>query len=111
MQPSQNAAHGPVETRIRRILRITTNSLTALSLLICMATVALWLRSYWVRDLVITTSHRLIIVPYWFPAGLFALAPLARLIGTRGRLGLLGVMIAVAAIAVVLACLRPPPGS
>jgi len=57
------------------------------------------------------SRERLIIVPYWFPAGFFALAPVARLIGTRRRFGLLAVMILVAAIAVVLACLRPPAGS
>ncbi len=190
LQPSLSVAHVAAETRTRRALRITTNSLTVLSMLICMAIVALWLRSYWVCDLVsyarpgsgndhikqsilgrlhlltsfgvvpdggasyrcerlgpqsvwdgrmssypddvqwwlgfvwqtyehtgfpmgqvITTSHRLIVVPYWFPAGVFALAPLAWLMRTRGRFGLLGVMILVAAIAVVLACLRPPAGS
>jgi len=60
---------------------------------------------------VITTSHRLIVVPYWFPAGFFALAPFAWLIRTKRRLGLLGLMILVAAFAVVLACLRPPAAS
>ena len=188
LQPSPTAAEVPAETRIRRALRVTTNFLTVLSMLICMAIVALWLRSYWVCDLisyarrggndhivqsllgrvhlltsfgvvpdggasyrcdrlgpqsvwdgrmssypddvqwrlgfvwqtyehtgfpmgqVITTSHRLIVVPYWFPSGVFALAPFAWLIRTRGRFGLLGVMILVAAIAVVLACLRPPAG-
>jgi hypothetical protein len=54
-----------------------------------------------------TTTNRLIVVPYWFPAAVFALAPLLWVIRTRRRLGLLGVMILVAAIALFLACLRP----
>jgi len=50
MQPSPSAAHGAAETTIRRALGVTTDFLTVLSLLICMASVALWLRSYWVRE-------------------------------------------------------------
>jgi hypothetical protein len=57
-----------------------------------------------------TTSNRLIVVPYWCPAAVFALAPLAWIIGTRRRFGLLSVMILVAVTAVVLACSRPPTG-
>jgi hypothetical protein len=58
-----------------------------------------------------TIRSRLIVVPYWFLAAVFALPPLAWLIGTRRRLGLLAAMLLVAAIAVVLAGLRPPSGS
>jgi hypothetical protein len=58
-----------------------------------------------------TITSRLIVMPYWFPAAVFALAPHSWAIRTRRRLGLLGVMILVAAIAVFLACLRPPAGS
>jgi hypothetical protein len=60
---------------------------------------------------VITTSHRLIVVPYWFPGAVFASAPIAWIIGTRKRFGLLALMILVAAIAVIVACLRPPAAS
>jgi hypothetical protein len=56
---------------------------------------------------VFITSHRLIVVPYWFPAVVFASVPIAWIIGTRKRFGLLAVMILVAAIAVVVACLIP----
>ena len=188
MQSSPSAAHVAVETRSRRALRITTSILTVLSLLLCIASVALWLRSYWVRDLfcyaraggndhtvqsilgrlhiltsfaaahdgwasykcdrlspqaiwnggmssyphdvqwrlgfvwqtyeytgfpmgeVFTISQRLIVVPFWFPAALFALRTVVWLIAKRKRFGLLAVMIFVSAIAVVLACLRPPDG-
>jgi hypothetical protein len=58
-----------------------------------------------------TTSNRLIVVPYWLAAAVFALAPSAWMIARRRRFGLLGVMILMAALAVVLACLRPPAGS
>jgi hypothetical protein len=178
-----------VEIKVSRALRITRDLLTLLSLLLGVASVASWARSYRVRDLIAfgriggdshvaqsilgrlhllsnlgggylggssyeadrlspqaiwnggmsdyplqvqwrlgfvwqtygrdhlgmgqpyTTSHRLVVVPYCFPAAVFALAPLAWLIGTRRRFGLLGVMILVAAIAVFLACSRPPEGS
>jgi hypothetical protein len=60
---------------------------------------------------IITTSHRLIVVPYWFPAAVFASVPIAWMIGTRKRFGLLAVMILVVEIAVVLGCLRPPAAS
>ena len=189
MLPPPSTAHGGAETRIRRSLRVMTNSLTVLSLLVSLVTVALWVRSYRVRDLVsfardgnchvaqsilgrlhvlsdldggcsggvnyyadrlsseaiwngghssypgdvqwrlgfvwqtydrhhldhqggvITTTHRLIVVPYWFPAAVFASAPIAWMIGTRKRFGLLALMILVAAIAVIVACLRPPAAS
>jgi hypothetical protein len=58
-----------------------------------------------------TSSHRLIVAPYWFPAAVFASAPFAWMVGTRKRFGLLAVMILVAAIAIVVACLRPPAAS
>ncbi len=155
--------------------------MTALSLLFGLATVALWVRSYWIRDLVSlewaggnshtaqsihgrlyastffdwgyedrvdygadrpsvlanwpgnTSGHppvarwrsdfiwqtytmrvmglgqpysmteRLIVVPHWFPAGMFALAPLAWAAGVRRRVGVLDLMILVAAVALVLA--------
>jgi hypothetical protein len=35
---------------MRRLLRWTFNALAALSLLLCIATAALWVRSYWVTD-------------------------------------------------------------
>src|SRR5258706_3460241 len=35
---------------MRRLLRILLNSATGLSLVLCMAAVALWVRSYWVED-------------------------------------------------------------
>jgi hypothetical protein len=162
---------------------VAWNVLTALSLLLCLATVALWLRSYRVRDMVgfgwaggnshiapsilgrlhvltnlgggyiggtryqadrlspratwhggmssyplvgdvrwrwgfvwqaydrghfgggppFVTSNRLIVVPYWFPVGVFALAPLAWAAGVRRRVGWLDLMIIVAAVALVLA--------
>jgi hypothetical protein len=56
-------------------------------------------------------TNRLIVVPYWFLAAVFALPPVAWLIGTRRRFGLLAAMLLVAAVAVVLAGLRPPAGS
>ena len=169
---------------MRRAGWVAWNVLTALSLLLCLATVALWLRSYRVRDMVgfaweggdchvaqsilgslhvLTnlgggcnggttywadrlspqaiwsggmsnypkddprrlgfvwqtyggghmdhdgqphlTSHRLIIVPYWFPAGVLALAPLAWAAGLRRRVGLLDLMLIVAAVALGLALL------
>jgi len=140
---------------------ITRNLLTVLSLVLCVATVTLWLRSYRVRDLVTysrvggnghvaqsilgrlhvlsnlggsssggasyradrlspqavwsggmssypnhvqwrlgfvwqtysrthmgmgqayTTANRLVVVPYWFPAGIFALAPLGWMAASR----------------------------
>ena len=49
------------------------------------------------------TSNRLIVVPYWFPAGVLALGPLAWAAGVRRRVGLLDLMIIVAAIALGLA--------
>lgn len=48
-------------------------------------------------------SYRLIVVPYWFPAGVLALAPLAWAAGLRRRVGLLDLMIIVAAVALGLA--------
>ena len=47
-------------------------------------------------------TYRLIIVPYWFPAGATALAPLAWAAGVRRRIGLLDLMIIVAGAAFVL---------
>jgi len=166
---------------MRRAGWVAWNVLTALSLLLCLATMALWLRSYWVRDTVSfgwaggnchyaqsilgrlhvltslgggyeggTTydadrlspdaiwsggvsgyppeahwrlgfiwqtydrshlhmgqffwrSYRLIVVPYWFPVGMLALAPLAWAAGLRRRVGVLDLMIIVAAVAVCLA--------
>ena len=55
-----------------------------------------------------STPQRLIVVPYWFLAAIFALPPVAWIIGRKSRFGILGVMILVAAIAVLLACMRPP---
>ena len=188
MQSSARAAHGAEKTRIRRALRVTTNLLILLSLVLCVASVALFVRSHRVRDIVgfgrvggnahlvqsirghlnllsdldggytggfrcsadrigprgtwdgrmsgypdsiewrlgfvwqtyvsphmrfgepYSIDSRLIVVPYWFPAAVFALPPVAWLIGTRRRFGLLAAMLLVAAIAVVLAGLRPPPG-
>ncbi|MGO9470420.1 MAG: hypothetical protein ACLQVF_40510 [Isosphaeraceae bacterium] len=80
MQPSPSAAHGAADTRIRRALRVTTNLLAGLSLVLCVASVALCVRSHRVRD---------IVVPYWFLAAVFALPPVAWLIRTRRRFGLL----------------------
>jgi hypothetical protein len=168
---------------MRRARWVAWNVLTALSFLLCLATIALWVRSYRVRDTVgfgwaggnshiaqsilgrlhvltqlgggytggttyqadrlspraiwhggmsgyppvrdirwrwgcvwqtynkghigtgqlFWTSNRLIIVPYWSPAGVFALAPLAWAAGVRRRVGLLDLMIIVAAVALVLA--------
>ncbi len=55
-----------------------------------------------------STPQRLIVVPYWFLAAIFALAPVVWITGRKRRIGIRGVMILVAAIAVVLACMRPP---
>jgi hypothetical protein len=55
-----------------------------------------------------TIANRLIVVPYWFLAAVFALPPVAWLIRTRRRFGLLAAMLLVAAVAIVLAALRPP---
>ena len=52
MHPPPSAAHGAVETRIRRVLRVTTNGLTVLSLLLSLTAVALCMRSYRVRDII-----------------------------------------------------------
>jgi hypothetical protein len=160
---------------------VAWNVLTALSLLLCLATMAVWVRSYWVRDrgrfgwaggnchvvqsilgrlhmltilgggcsggasygadrlapqatwhggmsgyptavrwrwgFVCQTyerihmgmgqmyrmTYRLVVVPYWFPTGVFALAPLAWAAGVRRRVGLLDLMILVAAVAFILA--------
>jgi hypothetical protein len=165
---------------LKRAGWIAWNVLTAVSLLLCLATVAFWLRSYRVRDMigfgreggnchtaqsilgrlhVLThlgggctggmtyyadrlspraiwsggtsnypldvrwrlgfawetyegghmdmgpVSYRLIVVPYWFPAGVFALAPLAWAAGLRRRVGLLDLVIIVAAVALGLALL------
>jgi hypothetical protein len=164
---------------------IAWNALTALSFLLCLASIAVWLRSYRVRDVIgfgraggdshiaqsilghlhvlthfgggyiggmryqadrlspratwhggmsgyplvgdvrwrwgfvwqtydrghfgggqpFRSSNRLIVVPYWFPVGVFALSPLAWAAGLRRRVGLLDLMIIVAAVAVVLALL------
>src|SRR5438477_5814361 len=35
---------------MRRVLRWTFNALAAASLLLCLATAGLWVRSYWVQD-------------------------------------------------------------
>jgi hypothetical protein len=185
MEPSPSAAHFAKETRIRRVLRIAANLFALLSLLLCLASVGLCVRSHRVRDLIFfgraggnvhliqsirgrlhlltdldggytggfghsadsigpqgtwhgrmsgyphqpewrlgfiwqtyvsshfglgqsyTIRNRLIVVPYWFPAAVFALPPVAWLIGTRRRFGVLTAMLLVAAIAVVLAGLRP----
>jgi hypothetical protein len=50
-----------------------------------------------------TGSYRLIVVPYWVPAGVLALAPLAWAAGLRRRVGLVDLMLIVAAIALALA--------
>ncbi|AMV36460.1 hypothetical protein [Planctomyces sp. SH-PL62] len=50
-----------------------------------------------------TGAYRLIVVPYWFPAGVLMLAPLAWAAGLRRRVGLIDLMILVVAIALVLA--------
>jgi hypothetical protein len=189
MQPSPSAAHGAADAHIRRALRVTTNLLAGLSLVLCVASVALCVRSHRVRDIIgfgrvggnshlvqsirgrlhllsdldggytggvtysadrigprgtwhgrmssyphqvewrlgfvwqtyvsshfglgqsYTNANRLIVVPYWFLAAVFALPPVAWLIRTRRRFGLLAAMLLVAAIAIVLAALRPPSGS
>jgi hypothetical protein len=51
MHPPPSAAHVAAETRIRRALRVTTNGLTVLSLLLSLTAVALCMRSYRVRDI------------------------------------------------------------
>jgi hypothetical protein len=38
--------------RVRHVPRILLNALTALSLILCAATVALWVRSYWIADVI-----------------------------------------------------------
>jgi hypothetical protein len=166
---------------MRRAGWVAWNVLTALSLLLCLATAGLWLRSYWVRDTVgfgwaggnchisqsilgrlhvltslgggclggttygadrlspqalwhggmsgyppvarwrlgfiwqtydkshmgwgqiYWSSYRLIVVPYWFPVGVLALAPLAWAAGLRRRVGVVDLMIIVAAVALLLA--------
>lgn len=49
------------------------------------------------------TSNRLIVVPYGFPACVFAILPVAWACGVRRRVGVLDVMLIVAAIALALA--------
>jgi hypothetical protein len=166
---------------MRRAGWIAWNVLTAVSLLLCLASTALWPRSYWVRDTVgfgwpggnchiaqsilgrlhvltilgggcggkltygadrlspqaiwhggmsgyppfpqwrlgfiwqtygrshmafgeiYRSSYLLIVVPYWFPVGVLALAPLAWAAGLRRRVGLLDLMSLVAAVALGLA--------
>jgi hypothetical protein len=41
---------------VRRLLRILLNALTVVSLLLCVATVVLWVRSYWYEDAIIWPS-------------------------------------------------------
>jgi hypothetical protein len=48
-------------------------------------------------------SYRLIVVPYWFPTGVLALAPLAWAAGLRRRVGLADLLLIVAAVALTLA--------
>lgn len=48
-------------------------------------------------------TYRLIVVPYWFPTGVFALAPMAWAAGLRRRLGLVDLILIVAAVALMLA--------
>jgi hypothetical protein len=169
------------DTPMRRAGWVAWNVLTALSLLLCLATLGLWLRSYRVRDKVgfgwagedchvaqsilgrlhvlttlgggcvggttyradrlgpgaiwhggmsgyplrvkwrlgfvwqtynrghmamgqpYTASYRLIVVPFWFPAGVLALPPLVWAAGLRRRVELVDLMIIVAAIALALA--------
>jgi hypothetical protein len=50
------ASQGPGMKRIRKII---FNGLTAMSLLLCVATGAMWVRSYWVIDIVKFDSPRL----------------------------------------------------
>jgi hypothetical protein len=166
---------------MRRAGWVAWNVLSALSLLLCLATLGLWLRSYRVRDTVgfgwaggdchvaqsilgrlhvltnldggclggttygadrlspqalwhggmssypvrarwrmgciwqtysrfhmglgrpYTSTHRLIVVPYGFPAVVLALAPLAWAAGLRRRVGLIDLLLTVAAIALALA--------
>ena len=160
---------------------VAWNVAAAMSLLLCLATLALWLRSYWDRDVVafgrkggdchavqsilgrlhVLTdlgggcaggawysadrlspdavwhggmsgyppaarwrlgfvwqtydqssvgpgrifwhSKRLIVVPYWFPACLSAIVPIAWAAGIRRRIGVLDAMLIVAAVALALA--------
>jgi hypothetical protein len=42
---------------VRRVLRFFLSGATALSVVLCVATVALWVRSYWTADLVQWTSR------------------------------------------------------
>jgi hypothetical protein len=166
---------------MRRVGWIAWNVLAALSLLLCLATLVIWVRSYWVRDTVgfgwaggnchvsqsilgrlhvvtilgggcnggatyqadhlspdaiwnggmsgyplrvqwwlgfvwqthsrthmgmgqpYTTTYRLIVVPYWFPAGVLSLAPLAWAAGLRRRVGMVDLILLVAAIALTFA--------
>jgi hypothetical protein len=41
---------------VKRIARILCNALTVLSLLLFLATVAMWMRSYWVTDRILHES-------------------------------------------------------
>lgn len=50
-----------------------------------------------------SSSHRLIVVPYWFLAGVLALPPLAWARGLRRRVGLVDLLFIVAALALTLA--------
>jgi hypothetical protein len=52
MQPFTGAAHGAKGARIRRALRVATNLLAGVSLVLCLASVALCVRSHRVRDIV-----------------------------------------------------------
>ena len=47
---SPSAGDPKYHVGVRRLRRIILNALTFLSLLICLATAGLWVRSYWVRD-------------------------------------------------------------
>ena len=48
--PTGDFFHAPYNTPVRRLARILLNALTALSLLLFVATVVLWVRSYWRQD-------------------------------------------------------------
>src|SRR5947207_10881408 len=56
---------------MRRLLRWTFHALAAASLLLCLATAWLWVRSYWVADelIALRTDGRLGIDQYLFDAG------------------------------------------
>lgn len=58
-----------------------------------------------------STSRRLIVVPYWFPVGVFALAPLAWAAGVRRRVELLDLVILEDEATVVLALRAFPAAS